>query len=137
MPKSPAKPCRVPSCPHKVKGRSYCPDHEKEYQRSTKFRNKKGGTHPNYNKKIWRGNPNKPFGKRGGLREKQLLRNPLCECDECQKRPVPKEATVVDHCKDWKEGSSEAERWFLFTSIDNLQSMAESCHNAKTARTNK
>lgn len=129
----PKKPCACRKCENKTT-ETYCEDHE---HLASRYNWNNRSTHPWYQKKVWRGNPNKEFGKRGGLRERQLMQEPLCECEQCQQRSMPKPASVVDHIKEWKEGETEAEQWVLFVDPDNLQSMAESCHNRKTARNNK
>lgn len=131
--RKPAKPCANPTCANRCYS-TYCPDCQ--HLSGSSFQNKNEPTHPWYQKKVWRGHIRN--GRRvGGLRRQQLSNEPLCECKECEKREVPLPATVADHIKDWKQGSTEAERWELFTDPDNLQSMAASCHNRKTARTNK
>lgn len=112
-------PCDKPNCP----------------KNTSKFKNKKGNVHPFYQSSEWRGNPNKPLGQRDGLREDQLIRKPNCE--ECEKEGVYKQATVVDHIKDWKGGRNETERQRLFKDPDNHRSLCQSHHNAKTGRTNK
>ena len=119
-------------CRKKVTGhcdRSNCP------KNNTKFANKKGNVHPWYQSKEWRGNPNRKLGERGGIREAQLRRQP--NCVECEKEGVINPATVVDHKKDWKKGRTKEEKRMLFTNPDNLQSLCHSCHNRKTAKTNK
>lgn len=61
------------------------------------------------------------------LRPTQLLVEPFCR--ECAKREFRTPATRVDHIRDHKGD------WSLFSDRSNLQSLCESCHNRKTART--
>ncbi len=129
MPKEVPKLCS--SCRRKVFKNTAC---EKTYcpNRKGKFKNKITKSHPWYNLSIWKGNPNKPLGQRGGLREAQLIKQPLCE--DCLNQGVGTEATVVDHIKEFKKGNTEHEQWLLFIDTDNHRSLCSSHHNAKTAR---
>lgn len=127
----PKKPCACHKCENKTTG-TYCEDHE---HLASKYNWNNRTTHPWYQKKVWRGNPNAEFGKRGGLRERQLMQEPLCR--ECERQGITKAATVADHIREWKDGETEAEQWRLFSDIDNLQSLCESHHNQKTSRNNK
>jgi len=127
----PSKPCALPRCVNKTHN-TYCDKHI--HLEGSKFRNKKYNSSPWYNMPIWKGNPNKRLGKRGGLREAQLLRHPACQ--ECERQGKVTPATVVDHIIEWKSGKTKKERWQLFVDPDNHQSLCTSCHNRKTA-TNK
>lgn len=60
------------------------------------------------------------------LRKAKIQANPLCECEECKKRPVPRPANVVDHINPVKDGGE-------FFDWNNLQSMNSTCHNRKSA----
>lgn len=132
MPKKIPKICNAQGCP-KLTFESYCEKHKD--LSGGKFRNKKGKVHPWYNHRIWKGNPNKPLGERGGLREAQLKREPLCYV--CAEEGSYNQATVVDHDTEWKTGKTEEERWRLFIDHENHRSMCQSHHNAKTARNNR
>lgn len=100
-----------------------------------KFRNKIWNPKNSiYNKPIWKGNPNKPMGERGGIREQQLLSEPFCR--HCKAKGIITTATVADHIKDWKLGASPEEELRLFTDRNNLQSLCASCHNKKTGENN-
>lgn len=128
MPYKPKSICNYPSCGIKTKGR-YCERH-KEFD--TSFANKK--TDKWYNYPIWKGNPNKPIGQRGGLRELQLKKQPYCE--HCKNEGVYKDVTnggVVDHIKPFRSVKDLKEQWQLFIDTDNHQTLCSSCHNKKTA----
>ena len=88
-----------------------------------------------YNLKIWRGNPNKPLGQRGGLREEHLLSNPCCE--NCKEEGIinyvlEKGKGVVDHIKRFRSAPTESEQYQLFTDPKNLSTLCQRCHNRKT-----
>ena len=68
-----------------------------------------------YNSKQWR-----------ALRLRYITRHPLCECDICVKSGLPKDGYVVDHITPRHEGGAPYDE-------ANLQTMAESCHNRKSA----
>ena len=121
MPSRPSKPCRFTGCKNLVK-KGYCLDHI-QYDTS-KFRNKRGKSHKWYYDKYWK-----------ALRLKKLREYPLCEY--CEQKGDLTPANVVDHKKDWKWAATEEEQWRLFSDWCNLASSCESCHNAKSARTNK
>lgn len=121
MPYLTKKICSHSRCSNAIeRGKRYCSRHKKDDPQ------KDNKTHPWYNKSEWRGNPNKPIGRRGGLREQQLLEEPFCE--HCQDEP----AKDVDHKTAWKTGSTLEDKWELFTDPDNLQSLCKSCHRIKT-----
>lgn len=132
MPRKPRKICRWPPCQRKTSG-AYC-DRHKDKEKA--FAGSKA--HPFYNHKIWRGSrPNKPFGQRGGLREKKLMETPYCE--QCKENGIYKDITgrragVVDHKIRFQSAKSREEQWKLFTDWDNLQSLCTECHAIKTAK---
>lgn len=133
MPSRPKQICRHPVCQRKTKG-SYCEEHK---QLDTGFTSE---VHPWYQTKRWRGNPNKPLGQRGGLREAQLLSTPYCEM--CKKEGRITDVTgkgkgVCDHIIPWGTGKTTAEKWELFTDPSNLQSLCVPCDRIKTAKDKK
>lgn len=85
----------------------------------------------------WKGNPNKPLGKRGGLREAQLLRQPFCE--ECKEEGVINDVTGtsqghVDHVIPFRSGKTLGEQMKLFVDPQNHRTLCESHHMSKTGR---
>lgn len=106
----------------------YCP------KSKGKFRNKQQKGNSLYSLPLWKGNPNKPLGQRGGIREAQLIKEPFCK--HCKEEGLINEANVVDHIQDWKTGATEQIQRHLFTSPENLQSLCTSHHNSKTGKTN-
>lgn len=127
MPRSPKRACNYPGCKNTVK-KGYCELHKK-YE-TTKFRNKVRKSHSWYNLTFWRGSKNIV-----GLRQLKLKENPLCEYCEEKGKLTP--AYAVDHVTDFLTGETEKEQWDLFSDFYNLKSACESCHNSKTARTNR
>lgn len=62
---------------------------------------------------------------------REFLRlNPLCQCDNCKKRDVPKPSNVTDHIVPVKDGGD-------FWDSNNHQAMNRECHNRKSARERK
>ena len=89
---------------------------------------------PWYNLPIWKGNPNKPFGSRGGIRESVLMRTPYCE--KCKENGIVKEVTgkglgVADHIIPFRSVAKDMQ-WAYFTDMNNLQSLCRKCHDSKT-----
>ena len=61
------------------------------------------------------------------LRTLKLGQQPYCEC--CYKykgRVVP--ATCTHHCVPFATGSTDQEKWQLFTDYSNLMSLCDDCH---------
>ena len=107
----PLRPCRHPGCPELTR-EGYCPSH-------------KPAKAPRRSSAQWHGWYGLPIWK-NDLRPTQLLREPFCR--ECAKAGRRVWATDVDHVVDHKGN------WNKFIDRDNLQSLCERCHNAKTAR---
>lgn len=131
MPNKPLQPCRQPLCPKKVKS-GYCDDHK---HLEKKFVTSKSD--PWYNLPIWKGNPNKPLGQRGGLREAQILREPYCR--QCKENGIIKDVTgkgqaVVDHKKPFRSVPGEGQQWKLFIDQDNHQTLCTGCNRTKTGK---
>lgn len=130
MPKSPTSICSFGGCQTKVDGK-YCAKHKSQ---ANDWANKKAD--PWYNRPIWKGNPNKPLGQRGGLRERQLLNTPYCEA--CKERDgiindvTGKGKGVADHIKPFRSAPTTQEQWRLFTDMDNLQTLCRQHHDEKT-----
>ena len=61
------------------------------------------------------------------LRKEKLAADPLCQCEECAKLPVPLPAQMVDHITPYRDGGD-------FYDWNNLQSMNNRCHNRKSGR---
>lgn len=61
------------------------------------------------------------------LSKAHLREYPLCQCDNCKKKSVPKPATITDHIKPVKDGGD-------FWDWNNLQSLNHDCHNKKSAK---
>lgn len=130
MPNAPKRICRYQQCHIKTKD-TYCDKHK---HLSTPFGGSK--TDPWYNKPIWKGNPNKPLGKRGGLREQQLLKVPYCE--SCKERGIIKDVTGkgeahVDHITPFRSAPKE-KQWYYFSNPSNLQTLCKDCHQRKTSQ---
>ena len=128
MPSSPKRICRFAQCQIKTKD-TYCDEHkgmEKAYSGTT--------TDPWYNKTTWRGTrPYMPLGKRGGLRESQIVRVPYCE--ECNRNGIIKEVTGkgeahVDHIVPFRS-VPETEQWQYFIDPNNHQTLCADCHSRK------
>jgi len=79
--------------------------------------------HPWYNKAVWYKH----------IRPAHLRKEPICL--ECKKQGKLNQKNLqVDHIKEWKTGTDEADRWQLFTDMDNLQTLCISHHRKKTLR---
>ena len=118
MPSAPKKLCAYQGCNRKVK-KGYCEEH-KSFDNS--FATKKSDHW--YNLPIWKGNPNKPLGERGGMREAQLLREPYCRTCKEEKGIIKditgKGAGVADHIIPFRSVPKE-QQWEYFTNPDNHQ----------------
>jgi len=103
------KPCLHPGCPEIVTG-SYCRKHasRKDRQRGTSRQ---------------RGYSSRWERERAAF----LKTHPLCECDDCRRRPVPKIADTVDHIIPHKGDQR------LMWDRSNWMAMNRSCHSKKTA----
>lgn len=131
MPSRPRSICRHPGC-HKKTDTGHCPEH-----RGHAVGWNKTATHPWYNLPVWKGNTHKPIGKRGGLRDAQLTRQPYCKMCKDQGRIVAvtgKGQATIDHIKPFRTGRTEEEQWQLFTDPDNLQTLCKQHNAEKTAR---
>jgi len=100
------------------------------------FRNKKKSD-PWYNLPVWKGNPNKPLGQRGGAREAQLIKQPFCE--ECSSEGVMNDVTGkgqghVDHIIAFRSGRSKEHQWQLFLDPNNHKTLCVNHHMSKTGR---
>lgn len=85
----------------------------------------------------WKGNPNKPIGQRGGLREAQLMREPCCEV--CKEQGVLNDVTSsgsghVDHIIPFRTGDTLQEQMRLFESASNHRTLCVTHHMSKTGR---
>jgi 5-methylcytosine-specific restriction enzyme A len=123
MPSRPLRPCATTGCPELVeKGR--CPTHTAEQERgrrqSETWRHAKGTngkTIDVYQTPRWK-----------ALRLRVLREaNYLCQCEECEKRPVGEPANTVDH-RIPHHGRPE-----LMWDRRNLRAMSASHHSRKTA----
>lgn len=128
MPNRPNKICPFPGCKNVVK-KGYCLEHKK-YE-TTGFSNKISQSHRWYNTAFWRGS-----SKKIGLR-KQRLKYDDYLCQNCKEKGILKQAEAVDHVIDFLSVKDEERQWTLFSDFENLQSLCYSCHQSKTARTNK
>jgi len=112
MAQRPQRPCRAPGCQtlHR-NANGYCDAHQalaKAWRKDTQ-QSGRGG-------RPWR-----------RLREQVLARDGyLCQCEDCQKRPLPRIAHEVDHIKPLAEGGTD--------DLDNLRAINRDCHRAKTMR---
>lgn len=111
MAQKPLRPCRKPGCPNLTRD-GWCPEHRP----SKAPKRQSASWHWMYLTKTWTEE----------LRPTQLLLEPFCR--ECAKRGLRVTATRVDHVED-HEGD-----WEKFKDPQNLQSLCESCHNRKTAK---
>lgn len=137
MPEKPASICRNPQC-HRKTYNTYCTVCQdkglgkKKYGFSSEL-------HPWYNNKVWKGNPNKRPGQRGGIRESKLLETPycrLCKEEDGIINDVSK-GGIVDHIIPWQSVETESEKWSLFTDFDNLQVLCHKHHSSKSAQDKK
>lgn len=110
MPMRPQRPCRAPGCRELHRNANgYCDEHA-------------------HLAKVW----TKPTGQpgRGGrpwrrLREQILARDGyLCQCEDCQRRPLPLVAHEVDHIKPISQGGTD--------DPSNLRAINRGCHKAKS-----
>jgi hypothetical protein len=111
--------------------KSYCLRGRSGYARKNKKQD------PWYNMPIWKGNPNIALGKRGGLREAQLMRQPYCE--QCESEGVINDVTSkgrghVDHKIPFRSAPTKEQQWQLFIDPDNHRTICVSHHMSKTAR---
>lgn len=130
MPSRPSRICRQPGC-HRKTRTGYCQEHNDQ---SVGFNRTQ--SHPWYNHPVWKGNPNKPLGRRGGIRELHLLDEPVCRMCKDEGRIVPvleKGQAVVDHIVPFRTGKDEDEQWYLFTDPYNLQTLCREHDKIKTA----
>lgn len=125
MPSRPKKPCSVPGCPNLTQGR-YCHAHQQKEQQSKAERNRYYDEHIRdqkarefYHSKEWK-----------RVRRVALIRDKhLCQHCLAKKRITP--ADVVDHVVPVRVD------WNKRLSLNNLQSLCNSCHNKKTAEDKK
>jgi len=111
-----SRPCREWGCPNLVKSRSqkgYCDDHADKRSNWNKRLERTGSTTERGYGHAWR-----------KLREVVLKRDNYL-CVQCRKDGRLTEATDVDHILNKAKGGTD--------SIDNLQSLCDSCHKIKTA----
>jgi len=111
MPVRPKKACAYPRCPEVIPaGQRFCDNHRKqEYKRQARER-KDTEEQSFYHSPRWR-----------KLRAWKLRRDPLCEVCEAEGRT--KEAKMVHHIKDIKDGGE-------LMAVDNLASLCGlACHN--------
>lgn len=116
MPTRPAKACRVIRCPNPVtnaKYQGYCEQHK---DKAGWFANEKakGNRHQ------------RGYGKDWELIRKHALKRDAYLCQLCKTQGKYIKATTVDHIKAKEHGGTDA--------MNNLQSLCEPCHAAKTAR---
>lgn len=127
MPQAPKRICRQAQCQKKTKN-TYCEDHK----HLNKSWDKKAD--PWYNKPVWKGNPNKPLGQRGGLREAQLLKEPYCE--HCKQEGIINDVTGkgqghVDHIIPFRS-VPKMQQWAYFVDQNNHQTLCRK-HNMQKA----
>lgn len=130
MPKAAPRPCNHPGCGKLVHNASYCEAHQKAKRKQADEQ---------------RGNANeRGYGRTWRKAAKAYLNaHPLCQCNECKEGDIRvRNAYVVDHIipHKLKEANDSgdpvriAAAYKLFWDSSNWQSMAEDCHNKKTAR---
>ena len=117
----PQKRCNQPGCKclidYDIK---YCDKHKRETSKTT-YQDRKVKDEKYlqfYNSKQWR--------KKSELYK---LKNPICE--KCNSKGIVRKADITDHVQELKD------RWDLRLDESNLQSLCNSCHNAKTWREKK
>ena len=111
-----SRPCREWGCPNLVKSRiqkGYCDEHASKRSNWNKRLERTGSTTERGYGHAWR-----------KLREIVLKRDNYL-CVQCGKDGRLAEATDVDHILNKAKGGTD--------SIDNLQSLCDSCHKIKTA----
>ena len=113
MPTSAKSLCPHPGC-HAITSGGRCERHRKRQHVAT-TKNRSGD--PFYSSQRWK-----------RLRLAKLAADPLCQCDSCTAAGVVLPADRVDHIKPRSDYPELEWEW------DNLQSMAESHHNRKTAK---
>ena len=107
----PRSPCSEPRCPQLATYRGRCPTHAREYEQR---RGTTGDRGYNYE---WQ-----------GLRERKLLANPWCQCDDCRAAGAKVKAVDVDHIRSVREAPHLRLVW------SNLRSMAHGHHSRRTNR---
>ena len=108
MPKMPPRPCTTARCSNMSTNKGKCEEHQPEPWQSSIG---KTPTERGYGAK-W-----KRIRKRALVRDNYL-------CQDCLSRNILTNATDVDHILNKKRGGTDA--------IDNLQSLCNPCHKAKT-----
>lgn len=115
MPKRPQRPCRASDCQalHR-NANGYCDEHAGLAKQWSHQKKGKGNT------------TERGYGWRWQqLRKRVLARDGyLCQCEDCQKRPMPLVAHEVDHIIPKAEGGTDAP--------DNLRAINKDCHRRKT-----
>lgn len=115
MPQRPQRPCRATACQtlHR-NANGYCDEHVHLVKQWSHQKKGKGNT------------TERGYGWKWQRLRKQILRRDghLCQCEDCQKRPVPLVAHEVDHIIPKAEGGTD--------DPDNLRAIAKSCHRRKT-----
>lgn len=108
MPTKPKRPCGYPRCPALTVDR-YCDKHRKQEHQAYKQQRTDKDEQAFYNSTPWR-----------KVRAMKLRQDPLCE--ECGKQGRIKEAALVHHLQEIKDGGERL-------AFDNLQSVCTACHN--------
>lgn len=116
MPTRPAKACRVTNCPNHVTDRKYQGYCEQHKDKAGWFANEKA-----------KGNDTKRgYGWSWRKLRESVLKRDAYLCKICKDKGKYIKANTVDHIKAKEHGGTDA--------MNNLQSLCDSCHKAKTAR---
>lgn len=116
MPMAAPRPCTYPGCNELVRGGGRCARHVSQVRQEQD--EQRGSARERGYTRAWE-----------KARAAWLRKHPLCQCDECDDgRKAITPATVVDHRIPHKGDMR------LFWDSSNWQSMAQACHNRKTAR---
>lgn len=116
----PLKPCASAGCGELLRGETYCPKHQAEYDSRRAVQAKKSNTR--YNER--RADSDKFYGTSRWRKLSLCFRklNPLCA--NCKEHGRITPARLVDHIKPLKTHPELATEW------SNLRSLCQSCHNS-------
>ena len=117
MPYAPNKPCAKAGCPNLTK-ETHCEAHVNFSKKQ--HDNRRGSAASRGYDAKWR-----------KLRLAKLAENPLCECENCKRDKKVKRATLVHHIKNALDYPELRLEW------DNLESMANDCHEIIEAERGK
>ncbi len=113
MPTRAARPCKVAGCRALGDESGYCPKHQDRKKDGTFADPRRGSRH------------DRGYGYKWDKQRERILERDNGLCQVCLKRGVLTAAKQVDHVVPKAEGGSDLD--------ENLQSICDNCHKAKTA----